>query len=136
MTNWTFSQKDPTPQTSDISFPNTWPLRWQKKLRNSAGHFFLLEIPNGEAWDRLLRSRFLRITSGPQLYKFQSKPNQNIKSKPHFFTPKFHIKWNNFILFSFGSGFQFFLFMKIWPKCTRNLLNSEHCLTRMLFKSI
>ena len=49
MTNWTISQKDPTPQTSDISFPNTWPLRWQKKLRSSAGHFFLLGIPNGEA---------------------------------------------------------------------------------------
>ena len=49
MTNWTISQKDPTPQTSDISFPNTWPLKWQKKLRNSAGHFFLLGLPNGEA---------------------------------------------------------------------------------------
>ena len=35
------SQKAPTPQTSNISFPNTWPLRWQKKLRNSAGHNFL-----------------------------------------------------------------------------------------------
>ena len=49
MTNWTFSQKAPIPQTSDIYFPNSKPLLSQKQLRNSAGHFFLLGIPNGEA---------------------------------------------------------------------------------------
>ena len=46
MTNWTFFQTAPTPQTYNISFPNTWPLFSQKKLRNSVRRFFLLGIPN------------------------------------------------------------------------------------------
>ena len=50
MTNLTFFQKAPTPQTSDLCFPNTWPLLSQKKLKNSVGHFFLLGILNGEVW--------------------------------------------------------------------------------------
>ena len=54
-------------------------------------------------------------------YSININPNQTqTEAKTQFFTPKFHLKWNNF--FSFNKGFQALQFHKIWTKCTKNLL--------------